>query len=118
MEGVVMKHHICLISIAIMLVACGSSDNKLPQECKDLFETEELIQIKLDGSPYVTKSMSEIFKKNREESNQRLKKGLSKLDYDKQVRSCTPTAKARKIQLERLSKAKSESEVRQIFPGL
>lgn len=101
-----------------MLLACGSSDNKLPQECKDIFETIDAIQLKMNSSNYVPTSMAIAYKQQNTEFISNFKKGLEKADYEKQIISCKPTAKVLKNQLERLNNAKNEADIKQIFYGL
>lgn len=52
-----MKKFFCLIFIISMLVACGNSDNKLPQECNDVLEAIDVIQRIMDTSKDVSEGV-------------------------------------------------------------
>lgn len=113
-----MKKISCLISIISMLMACGNSDNKLPQECRDIFATMDAIQLKMETNKYVPSSMAAAYKRQNTEFISNFKIGLKKADYEKQIMVCKPIGKILKDQLEQLNNAKSEAEVKQIFAGL
>lgn len=113
-----MKYIFCLI-MTFMLAACGNSDSKLPHACQDVFEAFENIQTKLETSQFATASMAAKFKQlNIDEFIPSFKKALSKESGEKQEFICKPIAKVLKNQLEQLSHAKSEAEIKEIFSGL
>lgn len=113
-----MKNLIYLIFVVSLLVACSDDNRNMAPECKEVFDTISAIQLKMQTSSYVPKSMALEYKRQNDEFISNFKKGLKKANYDKQVLSCKPTAKVLKNQLEQLNNAKSEADVKQIFYGL
>lgn len=114
-----MKNIFCLILMSSMLVACGNSDTKLPQDCKDIFTIMEETHTKLETNRFATASMAATYKQlNIDKFIPNFKKALSKADYEKQALTCKPIAVVLRSQLDQLNKAKSEAEIRQIFSGL
>lgn len=58
-----MKNVCCLICMTLMLTACGNSDNKLPQECRDLISSMETLNIKMQSSIYATPIQKKKYEK-------------------------------------------------------
>lgn len=114
-----MKHILYLIFISSFLVACGNSDNKLPQECKDIFDIADQLYSKMETNPYVSAAIATKYKQQNTEFLGNYKKSLLKSnDRDKQIQGCTPIRALLKSKFERLDNAKSETDVKQIFHGL
>lgn len=83
-----MKKFFCLIFIISMLVACGNSDNKLPQECNDVLEAMDAIQRIMDTNNDASNPLENYYRIDFEEFIRIFKKELKNGDYEKQKKSC------------------------------